>query len=1137
MITARELVFYIRAEDQASRVVKRVAGSFGSLSNISSLQKKAGAQQLANMRAIEKSQINIRKNAEAIGRAEVQASRLSRQVASGRPLRGYSMQETSALHQVALSNLATLRRQEELLGTDLDEVRRKGTAASAAIDAQISTAKLGRIQNYISSVQSLARAFRLVGIVAAASLAFAAHSAAQFQTQVTLAASQARPAGAPASTTLKIAGNLQGQILKQMQQFPATAQEMANSFYQIFSGTNIQNVKQAANYVTLFNKAAVGGGATLDEMTQAGISIRNVFGIGLQGEFKNMTQALNVFFSAVRYGRMTASQFSQALGYISPIAKDVSLSFKNIAEDMAFFTRQTGGRMTRQDAQGLARLIQLLARDDVTAGLAQKGIAVFDKVTHKMRPVVDIIKQIHDQLHLTPQETVNFFKAISAAGSGKAGTQGTIQAIRIFSQGIQNVKAYQDVVQHVRADNDEFIKSYNALSKAPGVKWQVFTNQLKAAVIVIGSQAIPAIVRLGEPIVKLLKWFNSLNENTKHTIATVGVFASIAAVLGGTLVIILGSVAKLALTIKELQIARLASEAGFASAGFALWLPILLAVSVILIKYPHTITDVINALGGLKSTLSILMGLMAVFTVARLTGGFSGILSNAVAADKGVGGLRLSLLRLSLIGAITIPIILSYSSQFNKDPRNKGGLGGFVNKYIGPIPVIGSVFKSGAEAGRKAADALGLSDQARAQAKQRAQTKAINTMFQGSQRIKELQTIQTSGANAFLKGEAQSAYVSKDWTTLNKVYGQVMLPAVEKAKATAEKAAIAAKAITQASKDAAWQKLFQNVIKLDKVVSDGKVHSLAEYKALDDAETKLQKASTGNQYQAAQQMLSGLESTWNTAEKSATKHAKNLAKIQAKNVANAKTEIGNLLQGTQSLYDSFLQQNQTNFGTLFAGPVVSGARVQDNLMFGGNVTGTDLLKDIKGQVFQFNRFNRQINELGKRGAPKALRDQIRALGPSAAADIKALNKLSAPEFRQYVAAWNAGQKAIKSNTMTQLNSQLKIYEGFGKKVARAIIKGISSQDQALQSELEKVVLKMFPGLAKQAHETFKLKKIPSTPKSPTLPKYATAPRGGRRLASATEEHTHYHLVPPASDIKTQIKHADFIRRNKYRGNN
>ena len=333
-----------------------------------------------------------------------------------------------------------------------------------------------------------------------------------------------------------------------MQQFPASSKEMADSFYQIFSGTNIQNVKQAADYVKLFNEAAVGGGATLDEMTQAGISIRNVFGIGMHGEFKNMTEALNVFFSAVRYGRMTASQFSQALGYIAPVAKDVHLSFKNVAEDMAFFTRQTGGKMTRQDAQGLTRLIQLLSRQDVVSGLAQKGIPVFDKLTGRMRPVVEIMKQIHDQLKLTPQETVNFFKNISAAGSGKQGITGTVQAIRIFSQAQAQSKAYQDVVRSVRGDTDEFAKSYRQMAKTPGVKWAVLTNQIRVLALTIRCEAIPAFIRLGAPILKILKWFNSLSEGTKHQIATWGVFGSAALILGGTIIILGGAIAKLVLT-------------------------------------------------------------------------------------------------------------------------------------------------------------------------------------------------------------------------------------------------------------------------------------------------------------------------------------------------------------------------------------------------------------------------------------------------------------------------------------------------------------------------------------------------------------------------------------------------------------
>src|SRR6266404_6598381 len=108
MITARELVFYIRAEDQASRVVKRVAKSFGSLSNIRTLESRAAQQQVTNLRNIAKAQQIVRRNQDAITRAEVQASRLGRFITAGRPLKGFTLAETVQMHQAALSNAATL---------------------------------------------------------------------------------------------------------------------------------------------------------------------------------------------------------------------------------------------------------------------------------------------------------------------------------------------------------------------------------------------------------------------------------------------------------------------------------------------------------------------------------------------------------------------------------------------------------------------------------------------------------------------------------------------------------------------------------------------------------------------------------------------------------------------------------------------------------------------------------------------------------------------------------------------------------------------------------------------------------------------------------------------------------------------
>lgn len=1172
MITARSLIFYIRAEDQASRIVKRaganIANALAGVSRTNTLQIQADRTHLSNLKQIEQAELRLQRTQIARANAIVTATKRAQtankaleasQFVSPASALSYAQKNQQALlegavsastasavaavqgHEAALENVSAVTKQMELLDEELIVLRKSADLTKDKFNKLQEAEDVGKLERYTAGFQNLARAIRFAGAVAAVSLAFTAHQASTFETQAGLAATQARKPGTPASSSIPIQRSVEQQVLKQMQKFPSTAAEMNDAFYQIFSGTNVQGVKQAAQYLTIFNKAAVAGQAPLDQMEQAGITIKNVFGVGMGGEFKNMTQAMNVFFSAVRYGRMTAAQFASSLGYITPIAKDVHLSFKNIAEDMAFFTRQTGGNLTRQDAQGLARLIQLLGRQKTAEALAAKGINVFDPVTHNMRPVLEIIKQINDQLHLTPQETVNFFKQFG-------GNQGTIQAIRIFSQGVQNAKAYDQVVKNVRADNDEFSKSFLEMSRQPDVAFKVFLNQIKALSLVIGEQAIPAFVTIGKSVSDVLKWFNNLSDGTKHIIGYFGVFASIGAVVGGSFLIMASSVLRFYLAVKQIRLERLASELGSVTPVGTIVIAVLTALLVLIGKYPHQAGNAAHgaralaqSLGGLETIFkSVVLGFIA-FNATKVIKGFAQVGIEAEAAGAEVGILQKALIQMSELSPyiITVAVLYEPIKKLSKEFEKRTG------KKL-DFPVIGSVFEAGGELGHKAGKALDkflasiypTYKQKITQMHKKMQ-KDIPSEIASINPFNLYHDIETSRlATPLQKATATTLYLQKQFDKLRQLGGQIFLPMIAGEKELSK----AAKSGIIQNQNQEWQKLFQNVIRLDKVISDGKVHSLKDYKDLRDAEDALQKASTGNQYQAAMDMLSALESTWNSAEKSATKHAKNLAKIMKQNVENAKNELGNLLQGVQSMYDNILQQNQSLYGGLFQGPVVNGARVQDNLQFGGFVTGQDLLKDQKGQLYQFNRFNRQIDELSRRGAPKKFIDQIRGLGQEAEPDIKALLTLTPKQMHDYVTTWQKGQAAIKSSTMSQLNSQLKTYQSYGRAIARAILKGVQSEDQNLQSELEKVVLKLFPGLAKQAHGVIYNKHVPKVPKEPKL--HSTRTRG---LSSAYPSHVHnehhtvnnYNITAPASEhqnIKTQMEHANFIIRNKYKGN-
>lgn len=1091
MITARELVFYIRAEDQASRVVKRASKNFGGLSKIRGLENQLLNQQAKNYRAIEKAQIAIRRNEEAILRAQIQADKINKAVASKSGRYGTNTRaQTLQLQQASQMRLGTLARDAALLATNEDEVRKAAEAATKAIERQNSEQIIARQERFISAIQGTARSIRLLGVVALASFGVAAHQAAEFNTQLTLAASQARPAGAPASRTAGIATKLQQVVLDQMQKFPAASQDMADSLYQIFSSTNIQGIKQAGTFLNTLNKAAVAGGTDLKSMTDATLTLFNNF-VGKDKEFKNVTDALNVFFAAVRYGRMSATQYAGSLSRVVSSGVAVGQTFKDISGAMAALTRQTGAARTGFDATGLARLYEILVRPDVVAGLKKIGVNEIDPVTNKLKPLLQVITDIKRQADLKGINAINFFKTISAAGGGGKGLAGTIQGRRAFQYLIQDLQNYQKVSKDIGRDNNEFSRSFQALSKSPGVRWQVFMNQIKALTIIIGTEAIPAFVSLGKYVAQALKWFNGLSDRTKHDIGYWGVYASIIAVVGSTILILIGSIGKLVLTFRLLKLEALAGEAGFATAKFSLFTAAVVGLGVALFKYPHQVHAVINALGGLEEVIKGLLILTTVVSFRKLLLNIGLIGTAAAKSGTQVTGLRLALLKLRALGPIAIAVgiteIFTHKGQIDK------AVSSFVDKHAkflgGSNPKTIQDLRDSLGTKSVTNDALMGLAHAAAGGDKKAQ-KWINKIMGRTSPVTE----------AMPKLTSNNLRVGQQAIKNNTV--AVIVHAKEVVKATAN-----------------WKALFGRVVELDKIAE--KSPTIKNFKRLLDAQDALQKASTGNQYSAAQQYLGILEGTWNKAEKVTEKHSKNMAAINAKNVANAKTEIGNLVGGIQGMYDNLLQANQSVFGDLFGGPVVSGARVQNELQFGGHITGKNLLDDIKGQVFQFHRINRQVDALGKRGAPKEFLDQIRAMGPSARDDIKALQQLTPTQFKQYINAWNAGQAAIKQNTMRQLNNQLKIYQSHGKKIAMAIIKGIQSENVALSNVLKNSILQMFPGLASQAGAKPGLK----------LPD---------KISGSGENHTHYHVVAPTSEhtaVKTQLRHLDFVARNTYGGNN
>jgi hypothetical protein len=127
-------------------------------------------------------------------------------------------------------------------------------------------AKLNRRSALGAGMAGVGRTAMFAGGAAAVGLGFAASSAAKLSTSTTLAATQAITKIEQVGSKAKA---VQDGILQQMTKFPAAAEEMSKSIFEIFSGTNIQQTSKGLQLMKVFNQAAVAGQSDLNTATQA----------------------------------------------------------------------------------------------------------------------------------------------------------------------------------------------------------------------------------------------------------------------------------------------------------------------------------------------------------------------------------------------------------------------------------------------------------------------------------------------------------------------------------------------------------------------------------------------------------------------------------------------------------------------------------------------------------------------------------------------------------------------------------------------------------------------------------------------------------------------------------------------------
>lgn len=1013
-----ELMVVVRAQDFASRTLRRVGNEVSGLSRLQAQQMR-NAQRLkslgmdeSRLRTVAK-QIKLDKQALAAAN-RLQTAQTALQQGAARWPAGFSTTQLSnrlGIPQLekdllnanaALDNhqkhFDRLPRSYKRLANDVarlgDKFRgvRVETAGLTAEQARLAKAiPIEHLDNMGRALSGIGRTLQLFGAIGVLAFGMASNSAANFDTQVMLAATQMRDLTGSADQIDVMASKLKngtkhmGGILDLMGEFPATSQEMADSAYQIFSSMQLQNkgitdVNKGLYLLKIANKAAVAGQVTLEEATSAMIVSLNNF----DPELKNVVGTMNTVFSIVRFGKMTLADFGKMMIPLATAAHQVGLSLEDIGGAMAFLTeRQISPERV---ASGLARFLEILRDPSIVKGFKKMGIEINHMKTGKMKPLLTLIREIAEarpDLKTGQTDMMNFLRQVGQSGmGGGVGKQFTIQGRRVAGPLFQQLFEFAERQKQVINNADEFEIAYRKMAATPGVRFDVFLNQMKRIVLIIGEEAIPVFIMLGNKISKLTEWFQNLDPHTRRLIIQIGAIVAIGSLLAGVLAAVAGSIMTLT------AFARAFALGGGAAAAGTLTTILLLAKRV-------------AAIGAI------------VLLVKAIRGGDMGLWDFLMAAALGASmGARFGPWG-ALAGGIVVPVTMVMMNEHgNKNPI-KAAFDQY-QKQLGGNPSFWDAFKEDQSKGsfknmwdwfNNAGETkgVGLTEFTR-------QWKLMQSLVTKGNREMTLSTINHRVAI----GEIDSD-VAKLFIKYNKGFKTTL----------------------------SWMDRMEKQLKnIDNATVRGALaKELAEGKKMAEEAMK-----------AYEELLKGTNNQIDAEEE--------LARVRKDSYKQA-------IDSLRNMYETMLSENENAMGQLFKGPFLTGESFNLAKEWGITPSINDMLLDMTQQNQKFMQWRNNLDKLFAKGIPTELIDALRQMGPEEGNPlVENLLKAKPAQIQAIIQQWKIRNNQIQEATKMDFTRQINAFRKAGISMGEALINGFQSAKVGVW--FEAWVKEKFPGIINAA---------------------------------------------------------------------
>lgn len=405
------------------------------------------------------------------------------------------------------------------------------------------------------------------------------------------------------------------------------------ALFDIFSSTNA-NMKEAEQLLLSFSKAAVAGQVGIQDASRATIAIMNAFNIPME----KVNDVLDVQFQLVKYGVGTYAEFSKVFGNVLPSAARAGQSFQLVAAMLAFMTRN--GMSAAMASTSAARALEAMSHPKTLQRLQDMGIRVRDAAGN-MRPMNEILRDLRTRLDGLPGP-----EKVAALVELFKGAGGTIQARRFLEQVLLRPGELEELEFYLKQMNDAsgaFDEAYATMADSVSVKTELLKNKWNAFKTQIGTLVIPPLLTLMDVVGRVLDFFNNLPPGIKEFIANFMVWGSVAAILGGALLTVLGVIAAIIAAAIAAGSAFLIVVGVFVDLGVILGIigamfvaawrsseTFRVGVGNIITAFQNLWTSIQSTVGPIASTIRETFGTQIMSTLRNL-GDLAGYVFNAIA--------------------------------------------------------------------------------------------------------------------------------------------------------------------------------------------------------------------------------------------------------------------------------------------------------------------------------------------------------------------------------------------------------------------------------------------------------------------------------------------------------------------------